>query len=128
MNSKLQSDLEVLDYGRNIQSELSQEIRQEDVVVISDLLIEYFDNNMDVIFKKKRDIDILNAIIVLLRRREFIDNFNKKALYLRIRDLTGYKTHYITKVVNKIRPIYKNIIKEFYRTGTVITKRKNRFI
>ncbi len=41
-------------------------------------LISYFEKNIPTIFKKKRDIDIANSILELFRRREEIENFNKK--------------------------------------------------
>jgi len=67
------------------------------------LMVEYWDENLTKIFKKKRDIDIANAVIELFRRVDTIENFNKKALYLMVREMTNCKTSYITKVVNKMK-------------------------
>ena len=71
------------------------------------------------IFKKKRDIEIANAVVELLRRVDNIDNFNKKALYLMIREMTNHKTSHITKVINKMRGHVLTQMQEFRRTGHV---------
>ena len=63
-------------------------------------LIKYLENNVTNLFKSKKDIDVAYAIIELLKRREEIENFNKKALYILIREITNIETSYITKVVN----------------------------
>ncbi len=48
-------------------------------------------------FKKKKDIDIAYAIIELMKRKDEIENFNKKSLYLLIREMTGVNTNQITQ-------------------------------
>ena len=92
---------------------------------VTDLLEEiivYFENNIDTIFKRKRDIDIAYAIIELLKRRREIENFNKKALYILIREMTNVDTSKITSVTNVMKKHYKNILNEFYNRGTAISK------
>jgi hypothetical protein len=83
------------------------------------LMIEYWDNNLTRIFKKKRDIDIAIAVVQLFRRADNIENFNKKALYLLIREQTNCKTAYITKVVNKMREHTMRQLAEFHEEGTI---------
>jgi len=83
------------------------------------LMVEYWDKNINRIFKKKRDRDIANAVIELFRRSENIENFNKKALYLMIREMTDCKTSYITKVVNKMRSHVMEHLMEYREHGTV---------
>ena len=63
-------------------------------------IIEYFDNNMNNIFKKDRDLKIGYFIVDLMKQREEIENFNKKALYILIREMTDVETSHITSVVN----------------------------
>jgi len=83
------------------------------------LMTEYWDENITSIFKKKRDIDIAFAVNELFKRPASIEVFNKKALYLLIREMTGHKTQYITKVVNKMMGYYKKIHKQYYNGGMV---------
>jgi hypothetical protein len=91
----------------------------DDVKEFISLMIVYWENNVNKHFKKKRDIDIANAVIELFRRAEHIENFNKKALYLMIREITDCKTGYITKVVNKMRSVVKEHQKTFYANGSL---------
>jgi hypothetical protein len=81
------------------------------------LLVQYWEFNLDRFFKKKRDKEIGAAIVKLLERIDNIDNFNKKALYLMVREMTNYKTAHITKVINKMRPQIIKMLNEFRRYG-----------
>jgi hypothetical protein len=81
------------------------------------LLVEYWDFNLEKFFKKKRDREIASAIVKLIERIDNIDNFNKKALYLMVREMTNYKTSHITKVITKMRPHIIKMLAEFRRNG-----------
>lgn len=81
------------------------------------LIVEYWEFNLTIIFKKPRDIEIASAIIKLIERVDNIENFNKKALYLMIREMTTYKTAHVTKVINKMRPRMIKMIKEYRQFG-----------
>jgi hypothetical protein len=81
------------------------------------LLIQYWDFNLTKIFKKPKDRDIANAVVELLRRSNSIENFNKKALYLLIREMTNHKTVHITKVINKMKVHVLEQMKEYRKTG-----------
>jgi hypothetical protein len=83
------------------------------------LMITYWEQNINRHFKKRRDIEIATAVMELFRRADGIENFNKKALYLMIREMTDCKTSYITKVVNKMREITAEHLQEYYSQGTL---------
>ena len=55
----------------------------------------------------------------LFRRRENIENFNKKALYVLVREMTGYNTQHITKVINVMKKKYAGLHQEYYSKGEV---------
>jgi hypothetical protein len=76
------------------------------------IMLKYWDRNLNSVFTKKRDIQIADAILELFRRSEHIENFNKKHLYLLIREMTDCKTHYITKVVNTMKQHQKRLLKK----------------
>lgn len=82
-------------------------------------MTDYWDDNIECIFKKKRDIDIAYAVNELFKRPTSIEVFNKKALYLIIREMTGYKTQYISKVINKMLTYYVKINKQYYNSGHI---------
>jgi len=82
-----------------------------------ELLIQYWDFNLDRIFKKKRDKEIANAVVELMKRANTIENFNKKALYVLIREMTNNKTVHITKVINKMKVHVLQQMQEYRRSG-----------
>jgi hypothetical protein len=82
-------------------------------------LIVYLEKKVLNIFKKKRDIDIAYAIIELMKRRHEIENFNKKSLYLLIREITGVQTSKVTKIVNVLKKHYKVAHESYARHGMI---------
>jgi hypothetical protein len=81
------------------------------------IMLEYWDKNLSNVFTRKRDIQIADAVLELFRRSENIENFNKKHLYLLIREMTDCKTHYITKVVNTMKLHQKKMLNEYLEYG-----------
>jgi len=51
---------------------------------------------------------VFNAVMVLLDSKEQIEIFNKKAIYLYLRELTGLTTKQIVSQLNKMRKKYRN--------------------
>ena len=82
-----------------------------------DIMLEYWDRHLATVFNKKRDIQIADAVLELFRRSEYIENFNKKHLYLLIREMTDCKTHYITKVVSIMKEHQKKMLNEYLEHG-----------
>ena len=87
-----------------------------------DLFVEYWDNNLTTVFKRKQDMDVANAVLYLMEHRENIDNFNKKALYIMIREMTDSNTQHITRVVNVMKKHHFNLQKNYLTTGSIETK------
>lgn len=77
------------------------------------LIVEFWEKNIDKIFTKQKDLNIANAVVNLFRNSDRIDAYNKKALYLYIRDMASCKTQQITKVINKMKE-YHNVIQASY--------------
>jgi hypothetical protein len=82
-------------------------------------MLAYWDEHLENYFQKKRDIQIADAVLELFRRAEYIESFNKKSLYLLIREMTGHPTHYITKVVNKMREKQMELYNQFMDEGDI---------
>jgi hypothetical protein len=81
------------------------------------MMVSYWENNVNKIFTKQRDINIANAVIELFRNSDRIDAFNKKALYLYIREISSCKTQQITKVINRMKNYQNNITKSYVKNG-----------
>lgn len=83
------------------------------------ILVKFWENNVNKIFSKQRDLDIANAVIELFRNSDRIDAYNKKALYLYIREMAMCKTQQITKVINKMKEYYDDIHKSYTDNGHI---------
>jgi hypothetical protein len=83
------------------------------------LMLMYWDKNLTKVFIKKRDIQIADAVLELFRRSQYIENFNKKHLYLLIREMTDCKTHYITKVVNIMKEHQSKLLNDYLEHGMI---------
>ena len=55
----------------------------------------------------------------LFRIKENIENFNKKALYILIREMTGSNTQHITRIINVMKKFNKRLFLEFDKDGVV---------
>lgn len=73
-----------------------------------DLFVQYCTENLWEIFPKEHDAAVADAILELFRKREDIDIFNKKALYIYIREMVDVKTPKITKIANQLYDIFKD--------------------
>lgn len=86
------------------------------------IMIAYWEKNIHKIFTKKRDLGIANAVIELFRNGNRIDCFNKKSLYLYIREISSCKTQQITKVINKMKHYQSIITKAYLDKGSLQTE------
>ena len=74
---------------------------------------------MFTLFKKDKDRKVADAINILFKRRENLEIFNKKALYIYILEMTNVDTPIITKVTKKLKSLYKDLYTEYITTGYV---------
>ena len=93
---------------------------ENDFDLFTNEMVEYFDANLNNIFKKERDLKIGYAIVDLIKQREEIENFNKKALYILIREMTNVETAHITSVVNVLKKHYKKLVNKYHQNGTIV--------
>ena len=119
---KMHDGEDVMDYKRDPITELrSKEARTMKMEYIEQLA-EYWRHNLSTVFKRKKDLDVANAVVELIDMRENIDNFNKKALYILIREMTGSNTQHITRVINVMRKHHNKLQQTYLSTGSVETK------
>ena len=90
-------------------------------------MIQYFEKNLPYIFKKQRDLNVAYSIIELMKKIDDIENFNKKSLYILIREMTDVNTSHITSVVNTLKKHYKKIFNEYFKTGNIIIDKHKKF-
>jgi hypothetical protein len=78
------------------------------IAFFTDLYVEYCTLNIYKLFPKEQDAKIADAILELFRKRDSLEVFNKKALYIYIREMIDAKTPKITKIADKLHLIFKN--------------------
>ena len=81
--------------------------------------IDYFDSQLENLFPKEQDRKVAESILYLCRNKDSIDNFNKKALYIMIREMTNVKTSKITQISNVLRKVYPKIQQEVLTKGHI---------
>ena len=96
-----------------------------------DLYIEYCTNNIYELFPLDKyttppdeNAKIADAILELFRKREYLDIFNKKALYIYIREIVDVKTPKITKVADRLNDIFKDNYVFYLDNGYINFNRK----
>ena len=72
------------------------------------LFVDYCTSNLDTLFPKEHGAAVADAVLELFRKREEIDIFNKKALYIYIREMVDVKTPKITKIASQLYDIFKD--------------------
>jgi len=89
-----------------------------------DRYIKYVEDNFDKFFPKGNDAKVADAILELFRKRENIEIFNKKALYIYIREIMAtngleVKTPKITKIAGRLYDLFKDNYIYFLNTGYI---------
>jgi hypothetical protein len=87
---------------------IDDKLQKDTLSLFIDEFTEYCTENIFELFPKGKDAEIADAILELFRKRENIDVFNKKALYIYIREMVDVKTPKITKIANQLYAIFKD--------------------
>ena len=116
---KAKVDVIKADEDDGVLHQLGRDDRKQEIKDFIDYMTEYIDKNMFILFKKQQDRKVCDAINILFKRRENIEIFNKKALYIYIREITDVDTPIITKVTKILKKHYKSLYIEYTETGYV---------
>ena len=98
----------VLDDDENHSYIIDRRVQKDTLSLFIDEYVIYCTENIFELFPKGKDAEIADAILELFRKREHIDIFNKKALYIYIREMVDAKTPKITKIANQLYGIFKD--------------------
>lgn len=121
-SKKTKEQVAAIDDCRDLINEVHNSEKQNELKTFFDFFIEYCDLNLNVLFSRKQDIQIANSILEIFRRRENIENFNKKALYILIREMTDAKTHDVTKIVNVLKKKYRELYEVYSKNPEIEIK------
>jgi hypothetical protein len=71
-----------------------------------DAFTVYATDNLYKLFDDEYSIKIADAILEIFRKRGFIQNFNKKALYIFVKEIVDVPTTHITPVVRVLKKVF----------------------
>ena len=125
---KSHDDLDVLDWNKKNKEEMETTEENESVREYVNQFIEYWENNITNVFSRKKDILVADSVLEIFRRSEHIENFNKKALYIMIREMSGSKTQHITRIVNTMKKYHQNLSTEYLNNGMIDTQSTGSFL
>jgi hypothetical protein len=86
----------------------------------------FFETKEAQIFKAIYNVENKKYNLNFFREIYFV-SFNKKSLYLLVREMTGHKTHYITKVVAKMTETQVKLYDQFLDDGDIMDNEKDPF-
>lgn len=112
--------INTIDMERNIVNEVLRENFVEEQCDYIDIYAELMEKYIAMIFSKHRDLQIADSVLYLFKNRENIENYNKKALYILIKERTNAKSQHITSVVKTMKCLYDKLYTE-YDDGVDIT-------
>ena len=115
---KNRAHVDEVDTDKTITTDLvnNKEVDLEEVEFI-DIFIRYVDSKLYDLFPKEKETKVADAILELFRKRENLDILSKKALYIYIREITDAPTPIITKVVKKLKNVYKKMYGKYLEQG-----------
>jgi len=121
---KGKTDVEAIDEDKTIVIDiLNSSSTDVDPLVSESYFIEQFIKYVDLylikIFPDKEDAKTVDAIMELFKQREGLDIFNKKALYIYIREMTDQDTLQITKVIKVLKKVYIRLLNQYLDYGYV---------
>ena len=119
---KLHTEPSGYDAMKNSAKDYERKEYRADLVEFFDDVVVWWENNMNKVFTRPKDILVADAIVELIRTREMIENFNKKALYLLIREMTGMNTQHITRILNIMKSKNKELQSLYNSGGQINTK------
>lgn len=112
-------DTEIIYAKKELTVNPKNETQRKELNEFVTLMIGYYDKHLPRLFKKQQELKIAGAVIEIFRRCDSIENFNKKALYLYIREMTDCKTQNITKVVNKMKDVQAQLTRSYLKHGYI---------
>jgi len=117
---KEKAAVDEIDEDKSILIELTnEETNNTSLNAFVDYFVKYVDKNLFELFPKDDDARTADAIVELFRKRENLDIFNKKGIYIYIREITDQSTPQITKVIKRLKSIYKQLFSEYLEHGYV---------
>jgi hypothetical protein len=118
---KEKGTLEEADEDKIIVEDLVRESNNDKNLIndFIDYFVLYVDVHLEKLFPRIQDQKTADVILELFRKRENLEIFNKKAIYIYIREMIDVDTFQITKVIKILKRVYYDTYNEYYENGFV---------
>jgi hypothetical protein len=121
---KGKTDVDAIDEDKTIVINiLNSPSPSDDPLVNENYFIEQFIKYMDIhlykIFPNNEDAKTIDSVMELFKRREDLDIFNKKGIYIYIREMTNQDTPQITKNIKTLKKVYLRLLNQYLDYGYV---------
>jgi hypothetical protein len=118
---KEKGTLEEADEDKIIVEDLVRESNNDKNLIndFIDYFVLYVDVHLEKLFPRTQDQKTADVILELFRKRENLEIFNKKAIYIYIREMIDVDTFQITKVIKILKRVYYDTYNEYYENGFV---------
>lgn len=113
--AEIKSEVEDDETGIQLIEQPESDMDKLDVV---EMFIKYVDDNLLDLFTKDDELKVADAILEIFKKRENIDVFNKRAVFIYVREMTDAESNTITKVIKRLKTIYKEILNHYLENGT----------
>ena len=97
------ADVLEIDSSRNVSEELHIQSERDELSIFIDLWIEWYDVHLYELYEKEKHIKIVDAVLEIFKSRKSIDLFQKKLLYILIRERANCNTTEITPIIKQIK-------------------------
>lgn len=121
---KNKAEVEAIDEDQTIVLNIVNNSKGADDILMGenyfiDNFISYVDLHLFRIFPDQEDAKTADAVIQLFRHRESLDIFNKKGIYIYIREQTDQDTPQITKVIKSLKKVHHRLMQQYLDYGYV---------
>jgi hypothetical protein len=116
---KQMGDLVEADSDIRVLNNIEHDIQREDKKDFLYYFIEYMENNLEKLYTDPLDHHIAHSVVYLFKQRENLEIFNKKALYIYIREITDCETPAITRVIKQMKSQYLELFNQYEDIGQI---------
>jgi hypothetical protein len=116
--AKERVELTIIDEERNLSAEITRSDYLESLNSFIDEWVNRIDHNLEKLFSSKSDRAIVDSVLELFRQRKLLHTYNKKLLYILIRERADVPTSKITNVVNFLKKDFEKGLKNFLKRNS----------
>jgi len=86
-----------------------------DITVVTDVFIRKLDLEIFDMFQNENDLRVAICILEIFKKREELDLFNKKLIYIYVKEMVDAPTNSITRVIKRLKAVYKQVLEDHIR-------------